>query len=306
MIDRLENEIAARALEALASGTEPDVWAMLARWRSAGRVLVLLAVTETRGFTPRKTGARMLLAEDGETCGTIGGGAIEQAALLSARELLTGREASRTLRWHLTQELGMCCGGEMTVRIERVEPDPRLVVFGAGHVGRALALLARGCGFRVTLVDERPEWAEPARAPGVETVCRDPEAFARELERTARDYVVVVTHDHALDQRLVEVLLRRPLRFLGLVASVPKQRKFALRLRARGFADVDIARVRAPLGLAIGASTPEEIAVSAMAEVIATRRGITVDPPETPLRRQGSLRPETPVETAAEEEGGRP
>ncbi len=93
------------------------------------------------------------------------------------------------------------------------------------------------------------------------------------MDLTAEDYAVVVTHDHALDQRLVQVLLRRPLKFLGMVGSLPKQRKFALRLRARGFSDQEIARLHTPLGVSIGALGPEEIAVSAMAEIIAARRG---------------------------------
>jgi xanthine dehydrogenase accessory factor len=110
-------------------------------------------------------------------------------------------------------------------------------------------------------------------------------------------YAVVVTHDHALDQRLVQELLRRPLAFLGLVGSVPKQRKFALRLRARGFADADIARVRCPLGMPIGAQTPEEIAVSAMGDLIAVRRGASLAPSWTPPGR-GQLGTHEPDERA--------
>jgi xanthine dehydrogenase accessory factor len=119
-------------------------------------------------------------------------------------------------------------------------------------------------------------------------VCRDPEAFARTEPVGPRDFAVIVTHDHALDQRLVEVLLQRPPRFLGLVGSIPKQRKFALRLRARSFPEEAIARLRSPLGVAIGAATPEEIAVSIMAELIATRRGVPVEPPGVPLGRHGA------------------
>ena len=93
-----------------------------------------------------------------------------------------------------------------------------------------------------------------------------------DLALEAADYAVVVTHDHAVDQRVIEALLRRPLRFVGMIGSVPKQRKFALRLRARGFTTRAIARMRTPLGVSIGAQTPEEIAVSVMAELISTRR----------------------------------
>ena len=140
---------------------------------------------------------------------------------------------------------------------------------------RPRASLAAATGFGVTVVDARAEWLTAERFPAAARELRDPEAAARELKLDASDSVVVTTHDHALDQRVVQELLRRPLRFAGLIGSFAKQRKFALRLRARGFDDDAIARVRTPVGLAIGAQTPEEIAVSIVAELVAVRRGAT-------------------------------
>ena len=257
----------------------PDVWGVLARWRAQGRRFVLLTVVESRGFTPQKSGVRMLLATDGETAGTIGGGAIEHACLAEARELLASGESARTTRKQLTTELGMCCGGEMVVHLEVLDVQPVLVVFGAGHVARPLAALAATCGFAVHVVDARDEWLNEERFPHVTLHLRAPDDFAREwlagmhaLPGTGA-FAVVTTHDHALDQRVVQELLRAELRFTGLIGSPAKQRKFALRLRARGFSDALIARLRTPVGLAIGARTPEEIAVSITSELIAVRRG---------------------------------
>lgn len=201
----------------------------------------------------------------------------------------------------------MCCGGEMAVFLEVLEPTPRLFLFGAGYIARPLAALAAGCGFDVTVVDERVEWAVAGRFPDCRVCMQAPEDFLRALETTADDYAVVVTHDHALDQRLVQELLRRPLKFVGMIGSVPKQRKFALRLKARGFSDEQIARLRTPLGMPIGADTPEEIAVSAMGELIAARRGASVSQGWTPpvskrvpvVRKAGP--PATPGESAREE-----
>jgi xanthine dehydrogenase accessory factor len=252
---------------------EPELWDVLARWRAQGRCFVLATVTGTRGFTPRKGGARMLIAENGETAGTIGGGAIEQAVLEEARGLFA-RGGSSTLRHHLTQELGMCCGGEMTVFLEAIVPMPRLVVFGAGYIARPLASLASGCGYEVTVIDERPEWANEERFPTARLERRPAAEAARDHDWRPGDSVVIATHDHALDQQLVQEVLRRDIAFVGMIGSVPKQRKFALRLRARGFSDAEIARLRTPLGLPIGAETPEEIAVSVMAELVAARRGL--------------------------------
>jgi xanthine dehydrogenase accessory factor len=256
---------------------DADVWVALARWRATRRPFVLATVIGTRGFTPRKAAAHMLIAADGELIGTIGGGAIEREVIERARALFESGGHARLDR-HLTQELGMCCGGEMSVFLEAILPAPRLHVFGAGYIAKPLAAIAAGCGFEVTVVDARPEWATGERFPTSAVRVEDPEGFARTLATEPGDTVVIVTHDHALDQRLVQALIRKPLRFLGMIGSIPKQRKFALRLRARGFGDHEIARLHTPLGLAIGAATPEEIAVSAMAQLIAVRRGIPVEP----------------------------
>jgi xanthine dehydrogenase accessory factor len=275
-------------------GVEPhddaSVWEAIAAWRGEGRRFALLTVTETRGFTPRRAGAHMLVDAEGASWGTIGGGAIEREALDAARALLAEGGACVTVRRHLTQELGMCCGGEMAIHVEAVAVAPPLRVLGAGHVGRAIAALASGSGFRVTLVDERPEWADAARLPFATVECRSPEVHLRERPTAPDEFVVVVTHDHALDQRLVEELLRQPARFVGMVGSEPKRRKFLLRLRARGFDERSLDRLRTPLGVAIGAATPEEIAVSVVAELIAERRGVELTPGEPPARH--ASRPE--------------
>ena len=302
-----------RPSDAVREARPPEVWETLARWRAQGRRFALASVIESRGFTPRKPGAHMLVAEDGQTCGTIGGGAIEQQVLREAAELLKGGGAS-LVKKHLTQELGMCCGGEMSVFLEVLEPAPRLYLFGAGYIARPLAALAADCGFDVTVVDGRAEWALPERFPGCRVLAQAPEDFLRAVAMTAADYAVVVTHDHALDQRIVQELLRRPLKFVGMIGSVPKQRKFALRLRSRGFSDAEIARLRTPLGMPIGADTPEEIAVSAMGELIAARRGASVTQGWTPpvpkrvLKAAGADEPEapTPAVNDAGKEVGKP
>jgi xanthine dehydrogenase accessory factor len=262
---------------------DSDVWDAFARWRAARRPFVLATVVGTRGFTPRKAAAHMLIAADGETVGTIGGGAIEHEVIEHARRRFeTG--GHEMLHRHLTQELGMCCGGEMTVFLEAILPAPRLHVFGAGYIAKPLAAIAAGCGFDVTVVDARPEWATSERFPTSALRVEDAEVVARALATSPDDYAVIVTHDHALDQRIVQALIRKPLRFLGMIGSIPKQRKFALRLRARGFGDEEIARFHTPLGLPIGAATPEEIAVSVLAQLIAVRRGAKIEAGWVPPR----------------------
>lgn len=275
-----------------------EIWDDIVRWRAEQRRFVLASVVETRGFTPRRSGARMLIGEDGATVGTIGGGAIEQLVREEAARLLRDG-GSTVLRRHLTQELGMCCGGEMTIHLEALGPAPRLIVLGAGYIAQPLAALALQCGFAVTVADARPEWLNEERFPNCTRIERDPELALRDLPTTEHDSVVIATHDHGLDQRIVQVALPRPLRFLGMIGSIAKQRKFALRLRARGFSDAEIARLHSPLGFPIGAETPEEIAVSAMAAIIAARRGAPLPTPWAPPL--GAGRTDDPVRRLIDE-----
>lgn len=255
---------------------EELVWTTLARWRAARRRFALLTVVETRGSAPRKAGTHLLLAADGESVGTLGGGAIEFESLRQAREVLASGRA-RFFHRHLGRDLAMCCGGEMSVFIEAVEPKPRLFVFGAGTIGRPLVALAQSCGFELTVVDARADQARPERFPGAVVLCRDPEEAARELPIGPDDHACVVTHDHALDARVAGILVRRPLAFLGMVGSRAKRGAFIGRLRADGATDEELARLRTPVGLDIGAQTPEEIAVSVVAQLIAARRGVPVE-----------------------------
>src|SRR5262249_18368931 len=159
-----------------------DLFEILTRWRREGRRFVLATVVETRGFTPRGPGAKMLV-EPAEIHGTIGGGASEDEVVREARALLE-RGGSATLRRHLTRELGMCCGGEMAIFLEVLEPAPALVIFGAGHIAKPLAAVAAGCGFAVTVVDGRAEWATEERFPTAALARRAPDAFAREWRTT--------------------------------------------------------------------------------------------------------------------------
>jgi xanthine dehydrogenase accessory factor len=259
-----------------------DVYEWLARARRERTAAILLTVVATRGSAPQIPGAKLLVLHDGRAAGTIGGGAFEREALAWARALLdpgAPQTALRTL--NLTRDLGMCCGGEMTIFAERVLGPERLVLFGAGHIARALADAAAKAGFAVTVVDEREEWATASRFPLAERiVCEEPELMLPEILLDEATYAVVVTHDHRLDESLVRSLLRSRARFVGLVASRTKRNKFLYRMRAQGLPEAQLARLRAPLGLALGAITPEEIAVSIVAELIAVRRGVL--PPSGP------------------------
>ncbi|MBX5480759.1 MAG: xanthine dehydrogenase accessory protein XdhC [Myxococcaceae bacterium] len=250
-----------------------DLYAVLARLTDEGRAFVLATVIESAGSTPQKPGTKMIVLEDGAIFGTVGGGAIEKQVIDAARALFDAPETSRVLETHLTHELGMCCGGRMKFFLEKHAAAARLHVFGAGHVGRELAVLAHHVGFRVTVYDERPEWASRERFPeGIRVEQTDPVRAAASLEGGPLTFFCVSTHDHPLDQAVLEALLRKPAAYHGVIGSVRKAERFKLRLRAAGFSEEEISRIRSPMGLPIRALTPAEIAVSIVAELIQLRR----------------------------------
>lgn len=253
-----------------------DVHEWLVRARRERVAAVLVTVVKVTGSAPQVAGAKLLVLADGRAVGTVGGGAIERRVLEEARGRLSSeRESTGLVTLNLTRDLGMCCGGEMKIFFERVRGAERLIVFGGGHIGRALVETASRVGFEVTVVDEREEWARRERFPSAEQVVNEePEVALPELLIDEATYAVVVTHDHPLDQALVKVLLGSRARFVGLVASRTKRNKFVMRLRAQGMSEERLGRLRSPLGIDLGAVTPEEIALSITAELVAVRRGV--------------------------------
>lgn len=251
----------------------PDLYAELSRLSAEGRAFVLATVIDSSGSTPQKPGSKMIVLEDGSVRGTVGGGAIELQIVDAAKALFADGGGSRVLETHLTHDLGMCCGGKMKVFLEHHAPSAKLWVFGAGHVARELAQLAAHTGFRVTVVDNRAEWASRDRFPSdVELVVRDPADVARELPGGPDAYFCITTHDHPLDQAVLEALLPRTAAYLGVIGSRRKAERFKQRMLAAGFSAPELERVRSPMGVAIHALTPQEIAVSIVAELIAARR----------------------------------
>ena len=237
----------------------------------SGGVGALATVIKASGSTPQEPGARLLLRGDGSVVGTVGGGAVEHAVIRLLGEVrIDGRP--RVVVLDLARDLGMCCGGRMEVFVERVEGQPRLILFGAGHVARAVAALAPSLGFSVTVVDDREELNDEARFPGAIRVLAEPRDARDRLQVTERDWLLVVTHDHRLDEEALDTYARGPHAYLGMIGSRRKVHRVLERIRARGPLP-PLERVYAPVGLDVGAVTPEEIAVSIAAELVAVRHG---------------------------------
>jgi xanthine dehydrogenase accessory factor len=255
-----------------------DIYKILVQYREARVPCALCTVVESSGSSPRKPGAHMLVLGSGEIIGTIGGGAIEQETIQIALTSIRERTPNIVER-HLTHDLGMCCGGSMKIFVEPQVYPPSLWIFGAGHVAEPLCEVATLAGFSVTVVDERPEQTHPDRFPRAHAIhCAPPLSILDQqpslTQNLAETFVVIVTHDHALDEMILARLLQNePPAYLGVIGSVRKREKFKQRLRASGLSENSLKQFRTPMGLDIGAITPQEIAVSVVAELILVRRG---------------------------------
>jgi xanthine dehydrogenase accessory factor len=271
-----------------------EVLAAAADALKRGEPVALVTIVRARGSTPQRTGAKMLVFADGRTVGTIGGGCYENDAFWKARDALTtGRPAllHYDLNDDFAQENGLVCGGQMDVHIDPLAPTPRLYVIGAGHVGQHLARAATETGFRVHVVDDREKFANSERFPAAEEIIVAPlTEWLHTAEIPASAFVTIVTRGHQHDLEAMRALAARDFRYLGLIGSRAKVARIFDALAAEGMPAECLARVRAPIGLAIGAVTPAEIAISILAEMIAVHRGadanVTAMPRLDPERRR--------------------
>ena len=255
-----------------------EVFAALGEALSRGEEAALVTIVSSNGSTPQRVGAKMLVFGDGRIVGTVGGGCYEHDAIGKARQVLQTRKAT-TVKYDLNddfaEETGLVCGGQMEVFIEPIEASPAVYIFGAGHVGYYLARMAHEAGFAVHVIDDRAAFANIERFPfAASIVVDDIPAWLAQTPLPSTAYAVIVTRGHRNDLDALRALAPRDLRYIGLIGSRAKVSRLYEQLLAE--TDVDPAlleRIHAPIGLDLGAVTPQEIAVSITAELIAVRRG---------------------------------
>ncbi|MXY17079.1 MAG: xanthine dehydrogenase [Acidobacteria bacterium] len=242
-----------------------------------GESAALVTIIRTQGSTPQRVGAKMVVFADGHIVGTIGGGCYENDAFWKARQTLRTRKPE-VVRYELSddiaEESGLICGGQMEVYIEPVEAAPQLYLVGAGHVAYHLARAAATVGFHVHVLDDREKFASAERFPDAVEIAVD--TIPDWLEKTSfppNAYVVILTRGHRYDLDALRALVPRELRYLGLIGSRAKVARLYEALRGEGLSAEQMQVVHAPVGLAIGAVTPQEIAVSILAELIAVKYG---------------------------------
>lgn len=232
----------------------------------------MATVLGRHGSAPSTPGQKLWVGEDGEAFGTVGGGAIEREVVIALLEMVErgDDQAVVTRSFRLGPELGMCCGGGVDVLLEPIAALAPCLLVGGGHVATATAPLLAKVGFAVTVVDARDAWGEEGRIPNVRYVIGDFD----EITMPARAAVLVMTHDHALDQAAIEWALRAKHAYVGGVGSRAKAKRTRDRLLVKGFSAEDVARVRMPIGLHVGARSPDEIAVAIAAEMVAWKRRV--------------------------------
>lgn len=254
-----------------APGDPSAVLAAAAKAIARGVSGAMATVLERHGSAPGTPGQKLYLAQDGTCIGTVGGGAVEHEVLQALALLAKDPGAKHAVRtFKLGAELGMCCGGRLEVLLEPIAGLVPTLIVGGGHVATALAPILAKVGFSVTVVDERDAWAQEGRIPGVTCVAGDFDDVGKDIDPNG--ICLVMTHDHQLDQRVIEWAIGRGFAFVGGVGSRAKAERTRQRLEAKGVAKDDRDRVRMPLGAQIGARTPDEIAIAIAAELIAWRK----------------------------------
>ncbi|HUM04125.1 MAG TPA: XdhC/CoxI family protein [Terriglobales bacterium] len=265
-----------------------DIYEEIVRLRKDGRRGAVATIVNVRGSIPSFKTAKMLVRDDGSIVGTIGGGCVEADVWQAAREVIES-ERPRTLTFDLNQDpkydTGLVCGGTLEIFIEPILPPAELYIFGAGHVATSLYRVARIAGFDVTVVDDREAYANRERFPEAqEVIAEDFDQATARMQISEPSYIVIVTRGHRDDMRVLRWAVQTPARYVGMIGSRRKTITIFKELQAEGIPAALFDRVHAPVGLDIGAITPEEIAVSITAELIARRRGVERELPHMKLQ----------------------
>ncbi len=259
-----------------------DIYEEIVQLRRDGRRGAVATIVNVRGSIPSFKTAKMLVRDDGSIVGTIGGGCVEAEVWQAAREVMES-EKPRTLSFNLNQEpkydTGLLCGGTLDIFIEPVLPPALLYIFGAGHVSVNLYKVAKDAGFEVTVLDDRAAYANRERFPNSkEVIAEDFDQAMARLTPNESSYIVIVTRGHRDDMRVLRWAVQTSARYIGMIGSKRKTIAVFRELTKEGLSPELFERVHAPVGLDIGAITPEEIAVAIAAELIATRRHVDSPP----------------------------
>ncbi len=252
-----------------------DLFEEIVRMRRAGERGALATIVHTNGSIPSYESSRMLVRDDGSILGTIGGGCVEAEVWAAAKEVIVA-EQPRKMTFNLNQDAaydaGLICGGTLEIFVEPILPQPLLYIFGGGHISSAVARVASASGFSITIADDREAFSNTERFPMADKLYTTYEDAFAKIVPNASSYLLIVTRGHRDDMRVLAWAVRTDARYIGMIGSKRKVLSVYKALEKEGYSPEELDRVHAPVGLDIGALTPEEIAVSITAELIAVRR----------------------------------
>ncbi|MCA9319869.1 MAG: XdhC family protein [Planctomycetes bacterium] len=252
-----------------------DLFEAIARLRRERIPAALATVVDTKGSTPGKLAQKMIVRADASIIGTIGGGCVEADVIRTALDVIdTGRvrKLAFTLAGEEAERTGLACGGVLQVMIEPLN-EPQLFVVGCGHVGQKIGNLAKACGFRLVVLDDRPDFASRERFPDADEIhCQELSRLDDVLTIGPNSYLISVTRGHNHDYAVLKWALTTSVRFIGVIGSRAKRIQFFRDLEDEGISGQALDRVHCPVGLDIGAKTPDEIAISVVAQLVARHR----------------------------------
>ncbi len=258
-----------------------DIYEEILRLRRLGQKSALATIVQVNGSIPSFESAKMLVREDGTIVGTVGGGCVEADVWAAAREVIETEKPKHltfTLGHDASYDTGLICGGQLNVFVEPVIPSPRAFIFGGGHVSKSLSKVAQLAGFETVIVDDRDAFANRERFPEADEIhAGDYEEVFPKLTIHSTSYIVIVTRGHRDDMRVLRWAVGTEAKYICMIGSKRKTISIVHTLEQEGFKREQFERIFAPMGLEIGAITPEEIAVSVVAEMIAVRRAPTSD-----------------------------
>jgi xanthine dehydrogenase accessory factor len=253
-----------------------DLFDEIVRLRRSGAKCALATIVQVNGSIPSYESAKLLVREDGSMLGTVGGGCVEAEVWAAAKEVIE-TEKPRHLTFSLGHDAaydnGLICGGQLNVFVEPILPQPHAFIFGAGHISKSLAKIASIAGFGTTVVDDREMFANRERFPDPDhVVAGEYEQIFPSLEINGSSYIVIVTRGHRDDMLVLKWAVTTPARYIAMIGSRRKVINVVKELEREGMPREWFERIHAPMGFEIGAITPEEIAVSVVAEMIAVHR----------------------------------
>jgi xanthine dehydrogenase accessory factor len=253
-----------------------DVYQEIVSIMKKGERAAIASIVSTSGSTPRKVGAKMVIKENGNCVGTIGGGGIELDVITNQAPAVIKSGKSQLLHYDLAgkgEKAAMVCGGKMDVLVEPILPSETLFLFGAGHIAESTAKIAGMLGFNIVVIDPRPDYNNNERFPDVDNFIVDEyESAFTKLNIGPDSYIVIYTTGHVSDAECLHFAVKTDAKYIGMIGSKKKVIDVKERLLNKKVSPKKLDEVHAPIGIDIGAETPEEIAISILAEIIRVKR----------------------------------